>query len=177
MEYETDLITGAAKIPLHSNKHPGLTALVDIEDVPLVAPYRWNPRLDHQTFYAQSTPIVAGRKQLVQMHRLILGLTDPKVLVDHENHDGLDNRRENIRIASPSQNVMNARARRGGSSSYKGVVWIPKTCRWRAMAGTNDNRVYLGEFETEVQAAIAYDNAARDLFGDFAVLNFPEATS
>ncbi len=85
--------------------------------------------------------------------------------VDHINHDTLDNRRENLRICTEQQNKMNRRPERGAMSKYKGVC--PKKGKWRAVLCRKE----LGMFDTEIEAAIAYNNAAFEKFGEFAYLN------
>ena len=111
----------------------------------------------------------SGKVAPVLMHRYLLQ-ANPGERVDHQDGNGLNNRRENIRKATSSQNGMNARAQVGGSSKFKGV-WRPT--RWRAEIRVNYKTIHLGSFATEEEAAHAYDEAARRLFGEFARVNFP----
>lgn len=147
-------------IPLHSKKYPGKVARIDAEDYPLIKDHRWYPmRRPNGKWYAVSTD---GR---TLMHRLILGL-GPDAHVDHKNNDGLDNRRENIRPASRSQNGANRRVV-WGKSGYKGVrETIYGT--WIAYIG---GRRHIGTYTSPKAAAIAYDLAARELYGEFAATN------
>lgn len=103
--------------------------------------------------------------------------------VDHINGDPLDNRRENLRMATPMQNAANAHKRSGCSSLYKGVSWDRSAGGWRAELNLTVTpayrgkrgkavRLHLGLFESEVDAAIAYDNIAAEWYGDYARLNF-----
>jgi len=103
------------------------------------------------------------------MHSLITGW--PKV--DHVNHDGLDNQRHNLRPTDASLNAMNQRLRTDGSSSYKGVYWCARTLKWAAhvKVGSKRKRQY---FESEIEAALAYDRMASEFYGKHAYLNFPE---
>jgi len=115
----------------------------------------------------------SSRKSLY-LHREILGVTEPRVKVDHLNGDGLDNQRENLRACSTAQNNMNrAKRRRRSSSTYKGVCWHTRYGRFQAEIKLNGKSKFLGMFETEVDAALAYDAAAREHFGQFACTNFP----
>lgn len=98
----------------------------------------------------------------------------PAGLLDHKNRDRADNRFANLREATPSQNATNARTPRHNTSGFRGVSRDGKSGRWRAEIKHRDIRRYLGSFSTLEEAAIAYDQAAKELSGAFASLNFPE---
>lgn len=107
------------------------------------------------------------------LHRQIMGEPDGAI-VDHRNGDTLDNRRCNLRIATTFENAHNSRKKRGSCTSrYKGVWWSAKQMCWNAMIMNRGNSSWLGSFQDEVAAGQAYDNAARDLHGRFACVNFP----
>jgi hypothetical protein len=94
-------------------------------------------------------------------------------ICDHKDSNTLNNRRENLRECSAAQNLQNTRKRPGLSSRFKGVYWDKKNRKWMARVQHNRKWHYLGRFENERTAAKAYDALAKDLFGDFAKLNFP----
>lgn len=95
----------------------------------------------------------------------------PGVIVDHANHNTLDNRRSNLRICTYQENNMNAQKRQNTSSQYKGVRWNQKNRRWYAGIKFNKKDIHLGTFKDEIEAARAYNASALMLFGPFAVLN------
>jgi len=92
---------------------------------------------------------------------------------DHINHNGLDNRKANLRLATRSQNAWNRqKAKIKSRSKYKGVSWYNRGKRWSVRIQVNRKQKFLGIFEDEIEAAKAYDRAARKYFGEFAELNF-----
>jgi hypothetical protein len=103
------------------------------------------------------------------MHRLLAAWP----LVDHEDGNGLNNQRANLRPATQSQNLANQRKRPGLTSQFKGVRWYGKLTPWRASISIGGRRVHLGSFITEEAAARAYDAAALAEWGEYARLNFP----
>jgi hypothetical protein len=130
----------------------------------------------HIKKWAGRTSYVCSGVGSIGIHRIILGLSKGDDLqVDHINRNGLDNRRENLRVCTHQQNQMN-RPSRGGSSSYKGVDWRTSHNKWRASIKLNQKKKFLGHFQTELEAAQAYDAAAIILHGEFALLNFPRAS-
>jgi hypothetical protein len=89
--------------------------------------------------------------------------------VDHINHNGLDNRRINLRIATARQNKQNTKIQKSNTSGYKGVT--KDRTKWRAMIRISGKRVHLGMFDDKRDAAIAYNRAAIKYHGDFACIN------
>jgi hypothetical protein len=100
----------------------------------------------------------------------------PETEVDHIDGDGLNNRLENLRLATTTNNNRNQRKRTGRtySSQYKGVSYRQDRDTWLAAIGVDYKRVKLGTYPTEEEAAKAYDVAALQFFGEFARLNFPK---
>lgn len=138
----------------------------------------WQPFIRRKTCYAVSRRLVNGVYRKVLLHRLLLQ-TVPGQIVDHRDCNGLNNRRDNLRLATLGQNGFNRRKSERKASAYKGVSKHKN--RWRAYcaraAHDGGRRTYhhLGLFANEIDAALAYDRAALAEFGEFARLNFPEA--
>jgi hypothetical protein len=162
------------RIPLRGKKAAGRVALIDDEDWPLVAPYWWWVHEYQRKSgslrgpYAK-TEFRLGDGRLIKpyMHSLITGWP----MTDHVNHDGLDNRRSNLRPATHAQNLHNQRLRDGTSSRYKGVTWHKRLGKWQAGLTIDSRYIYLGLYAGEEEAALAYNTAALEAFGDYAWLN------
>ncbi len=100
-----------------------------------------------------------------------MGVTNPKIFVDHENHNTLDNCRKNLRTATNSQNQMNRRSQKNSVSRHKGVHFYKRYQRWQSQISYNNKRIQLGYFKYEQDAALAYNEAARKYHGEFAYFN------
>jgi len=153
-------------------------AIVDAEDYERLKGFNWSARYGTNTWYAVRCARVAekSRKHLVWMHNVILPPLRGK-MVDHRNHNGLDNRRGNLRIATRGQNTCNCGKRKGCSSMFKGVCFHKNSRRrkhWDGYINVSGRRISLGCFMTEAEAAKAYDAAAKKYHGEFARLNFPK---
>jgi hypothetical protein len=153
------------------NGGPGnRVALVDDEDYVLISQYAWHAHTVRGVTYAVRRPEVRGVKHVQYMHALITGWP----LVDHKDHDGLNNQRSNLREATHAENMHNSLKRDSVTSRFKGVGWHSKDRKWRVRIQINGRRRQFGEFAVEEEAAHAYDRAAREAFGEFAALNFPD---
>jgi hypothetical protein len=151
----------------HIHVTGGGFVLVDAADFEQVGRHTWH--VSGGSDYARAT--VGGKT--VAMHRLIMNAPPGKV-VDHINGHRLDNRRSNLRICTRAENLWNARKGRG-TSRFKGVFWDSRRHKWGACIHRDGKGYWLGHFTDEVAAAQAYDRAARELFGAFACLNFPQS--
>lgn len=149
----------------------GQVALIDQGDLDTVLKFRWYAGHHGQGWRAESSSDYKRREgRHLRMHRLILD-APPGMDVDHVNGNGLDNRRMNLRLASRSQNLANQRKQRDKTSSrYKGVS-ISRQGTWRARICVRGQKRWLGIFESEEEAALAYNRAASEYFGEFARLN------
>lgn len=151
----------------------GKIALVDDADFEYLNQWKW---FYHNGYAERSINLGTdkdGRQniQTIKMHRVIMGVTDPTILVDHRNDngeiDGLNNRRSNLRLATHGQNMSNTKAYKG--RQYKGVY--PQGKKYYAAIRVDKVLKYLGSFSSQLKAARAYDVAAAQYFGQFARLN------
>lgn len=149
--------------------------LVDDKDFEQLSTHKWYAkRSSTGKLYAYRRERGPGRI-IRYMHREILGLTDPKVHTDHRDGDSLNNRRGNLRQATPAQNQAGTRRKKISSSSkYRGVSRHLENSSWVASIQSEGKSRYLGSFKVERDAALTYDKAAVQLFGVFASPNFPE---
>lgn len=144
----------------------GKVAIIDLADEALVRPYRW------RAFQTEWGYWYAATSKATLLHRFLLDA--PKGLrVDHINRDTLDCRRANLRLCTVSQNNANAKRPRHNKSGFKGVSYDSKNDRWYACISVNDKTRAIGTYSTPEEAARAYDDAAREIHGEFARLNFP----
>jgi hypothetical protein len=160
----------------------GLNTLVDYEDWVELSQLRWHAwKSRYESFYGQRyLPKENGVQKAQWLHRAILSrkLGDELTsLVDHKNGDSLDNRRTNLRPASGTGNQANRRKSENCLSNFKGVTWSKEKTKWMAQCGSRGTKRFLGYFADEIEAARAYDFAARERFGEFAKTNYREPTT
>ena len=148
----------------------GHITLIDTEDWELIRQYRWAASVGEWGIYVIANNWHIGGKDPLKMHRLILNAPANRQ-VDHKNHDGLDNRRGNLRLATPSQNGGNTRIGKNNTSGYKGVSWHKTSHKWVAAITINYKKHSLGLWSDPWKAAQAYNTAALKAWGEFALLN------
>jgi len=162
---DCNCIIATTLVPLTQGKY----AIIDNEDADEIMQYKWH--LGNRGYAVRTTPRPSGKRLTVQMSRQLLGLEPgDKIEADHINHNPLDNRRCNLRIATKEQNGMNRLSSNRNAKTKSKGVWLRTDRRkkpWRAKIGTK----HLGCYATEQEAADAYDAAARKHFGEFAYTN------
>jgi hypothetical protein len=158
------------RIPLTRGKY----AIVDPEDFERLNKFKWHTNKGRYTCYAVRTAFKNGKRIHTKMHRVIMNAPE-HLLVDHINHNGLDNRKANLRTATIAQNNVNRASykRKNSPSKYKGVYWSKRDQKWQVQICYNYKIRTIGQFEDEIHAAKAYDQAARKYHKEFAALNFP----
>lgn len=142
--------------------------MVDDTDYDEVMKYKWYVYKSKETYY------VRGRqaKKQVHLHRYLLGLTNPKIQIDHRDHNGLNNQRDNLRIATNQQNQFNRQKTKlikgmTPTSLYKGVSWKKSHKKWYAQIQTNGKTKHIGLFTDEYEAHLAYNSAAEKIQGEY----------
>lgn len=162
-------VTGNVVTMLVEKNSKTLKVLFDVSDLPRVKNYdSW-----HITDNGYCYTTVNGKRRI--MHRLLLNVRSPRFVVNHIDGDRINNTRENLRKATrrqSSKNVTKTFDRKNNTSGYKGVSWHSKKCYYQSKIGVDNRTIWIGAFDTSLEAAKAYDEAARAYHGEFAYLNF-----
>lgn len=144
----------------------GHFALVDNKDYEHLSQFKWFSQRGGKTFYAARR--LGSKGPMVLMHRYIMAAKKGQI-IDHKNRKTLDNRRSNLRFCTKSQNAANSLTSHN-KFGYKGVFQNKKN--FSACIKINKKTIHLGTYKTIKEAAKAYDNKAKEIFNDFALLNF-----
>lgn len=147
-----------------------LFALVDDADYAWLLNFQWNLKIKLTNHYAYTS--INGKR--IFMHQLICPSTSEELTPDHKNRNGLDNQRDNLRLATNTQQRANSRLPipiQKKTSKYRGVCWVKGRSAWRAELQFKNKHIHLGYHKTEISAAKAYNMAAINYFGEFASLN------
>lgn len=150
------------------NKALNLFAKIDNCDFKKVSLYNWSIVYAGKSKYA--TAIINSKR--VYLHRFVMQIEDENILLDHEDRDGLNCQRNNIRFSNHSTNGMNIEKRKNLSSKYKGVHWCKRNKMYYAKIRINKKVTHLGCSQSEIDMAKLYDEAAKKYHKEFAVLNF-----
>lgn len=161
--------TNVVSIPLGRS---GFCTLIDLKDAHRLYGSDLRPTLQRNTPHLHYADLYEGTARITSLHRFVLGLAPGDLRqCDHVNHDGLDNRRCNLRVCTHHKNQYNRRKQAG--TVFKGVRYSPRNDKWTARIRHKKKDIHLGTFKTPEAAARAYDKKAKILFGKFACLNLP----
>jgi hypothetical protein len=152
----------------------GFVIMVSDLDFDWLSKLRWRAVSGNGKPYAQTrfTDPKTKKRTTVMMHRLILGVVSQHIQVDHKDGNGLNNQRGNLRIATRSENQHNRAKNKNNPSGFKGVCWNKASRKWCANIRFNGKARRIGQFDSVVDAAKAYDEKAKEYFGEFARTNF-----
>ena len=145
----------------------GFIALVDDKDFEKLSKYKW---YYNQGYACRGININKGKRTKLLMHKII-NKTPKGYHTDHINGNMLDNRKENLRTCTASENIMNSKVSKNNKVGYKGVYWRKDINRWRAKIVFNRKNIHIGHFDNPHDAAKAYNRKATELFGEYAKLN------
>jgi len=157
------VIGNIAKVPLGYEGVKGY-AIVDAKDAEFVSNYKWS-------LGVRGYPVTSFGTTQKTIHRLLMGSPADGFVTDHKDRNKLNNRRDNLRFITSSQNNQNISKQKNNTSGYRGV-WQTQNGNWKADIKVNYKKISLGTFADKDSAAKAYDKAATEHFGEFAVLNF-----
>jgi hypothetical protein len=165
------------QILLNSEKHPGHMTTVDDEDYDILIQYKWHPHFEKNSnnVYACSSIIVNQKQTEIKMHRFLMQLHGHDIenkIIDHQDQNGINNQKENLRICTRLENSYNSKKPRNGKTSkYKGVYLHTTNNNFIAHIRANGKMTHIGSFDNEEDAAYAYNEKAIEYFGEFASLN------
>ena len=156
------------KIKLTQGKY----ALIDDKDFDNLSTMSWQVHKLGNNYYAYHCSNIKGKTKNIKMHRYLLNYPTG-MDIDHINGNGLDNRRENLRICTRSENLRNSKLRNNNTSGYKGVSWSKMRKKWIVQIRFDNKSKCLGFYSDKIRAAHIYDLVSLDYYGDYARTNFP----
>ena len=163
-------------IDVSSKKYPNLFTLVDDEDYEYLNQWKWRVKKTRCGYYVRRNTLKNNKNTSIIMHRVLMNLKEnKKVHVDHIDHNTLNNQKNNLRVCTIAQNQWNQISigyKKNRYSKYKGVHRYG--IYWRVRISKNKRRFHIGVYKNEIEAALAYDKKANELYGEFACLNFPD---
>jgi len=150
-----------------SSRDKEMYTFVDDADYEMVSKYRWFVNPQGYVWAGDYSGGWRNRKALL-MHRLLMA-TPVGQTVDHIDHNPLNNQRANLRLASYAQNNMNTRLRSDNTSGHRGVYWESRRNCWRVCINFEHKQIHVGQFKDKQEAITAYDNKAKQLYGQFVL--------
>lgn len=148
----------------------GKVISIDTEDLSLISDYYL--KIPKGGIYVIARePMKNGNRKSIALSRLLLGVTDNNVLVDHKDRNTLNYCKDNLRVCTRSQNQANRVFRGDYSSKYKGVSFDRQTSKWKVSMKYKRQSIHGGYFDNEDEAGLKYNELAKKYFGEFAVLN------
>ena len=183
---------GTTTIFIESKKHGDMEVLIDTEDWEKVSQHHWFfqsngkgvlyvgariPHPDGGYYIAPSDGGRRARRKTILLHRVIMN-PPPGYVVDHKNHNTLDNRKANLRVCTPLENARNVRQHKNSACKYKGVYKSGKYSWAAQIRATEDAKtIHIATCPSPEEAALAYDAEAIKRHGEFAYINFPDGPS
>lgn len=161
------------ELTFKSPKYGDKIVLIDDEDYKKVKALNWSITFVRGNWYAIHSLWRDGKSEQIKMHRFIMSESDPKIKVDHINHNGLDNRKSNLRRATTPENTRNTGPTKRNRTGYKGVYHAPggKVQKYGARIKVMGKTYFGGYFNCPIEAAKKYNELAKIHHGEFAYLN------
>ena len=147
------------KIPLTQGKF----SIIDWEDYKRISKYKWYAAKSGKNFYGQRE----YKNKPIKLHRFIMNVTDSNKVIDHINHDTLDNRKSNLRICTQAENSRNTLKSNSNTSGFKGVVFNKSNGKYRSRITFNRKLIHLGYYNSSLEAHKVYCQKAKELYGEF----------
>jgi hypothetical protein len=154
---------------IKSKRYGQMTVFFDDDDYPIINKHNWYISKSRSTFYARTNRYENGLETTIRMHMMLMGFPDSRI--DHINGNGLDNRKQNLRLCTNSQNCLNKDKRKDNTTGYKGVWFHKKNNKFICSTTINGKVFYGGSFQTVQEAAKRYNELALIHHGEFAKLN------